>query len=146
MKRKSRNSDAIEIVIIDSNRFSVELMNILFDMENIGHRGVVGFDYPYDALKYLRNTKDKKPKLILLETINHSGANDFSFLEEYSRLERNDFIYVVTVSIEENDKMKCLSYNFIWKYINKPIVVEDIREIIQELGLKIKENNSVMSS
>ena len=144
MTPKIEKKEPIEIIIIDRDKFFVELSQILFEMEKVVYKKVVGFVYPYDALQYLGKSKDKTPKLILLETIDNSGQHDFSFLEEYSLLERNDFIYVVTVSIQESDKTKCLSYEFVRKYIFKPLVDGDIRDMVKEHGLTVKENYKVV--
>jgi len=139
MTPKIEKIEPIEIIIIDRDKFFVELTQIYFEMENVIYKEVVGFAYASDALQYLSKSKDKSPKLILLETIDNSGQHDFSFFEEYSLLERNDFIYVVTVSIQESAKAKCLSYGFVKKYIYKPIEDEDIRDMVNEHVLTNKE-------
>ena len=144
MTTKIRKEEPIEIIVIDSDKFIVELTNMLFDYENVEHDEFIGFSYPNNALNYLRECEDKTPKLILLETIDNSGQHDFSFFEEYSILKRRDFIYVVTVSIDERDKTKCLSYEFVRKYIDKPLTVDDIRDMVKEHGLNIKKINKVV--
>ena len=137
-----RKNEPIEIIVVDSDKFIVELTNMLFDIVNVEHKEFIGFNYPTDALNYLRKCEDKTPKLILLETIDNSGQHDFSFFDKYSFLERNDFIYVITISIDKRDKTKCLSYEFVRKYIDKPLDEENIREMVKEHGLTIKEKNN----
>ena len=144
MTTKIRKEEPIEIIVIDSDKFIVELTNMLFDIENVEHKVFIGFNNPSDALNYLRKCQDNTPKLILLETIDNSGQHDFSFFDEYSLLERNDFIYVVTVSIDERDKTKCLSYDFVRKYIDKPLTVDDIIDMVKEHGLETKKINKVV--
>jgi response regulator RpfG family c-di-GMP phosphodiesterase len=131
-----KKEDPIEILVIDSDRISVVLIHIFFD-QVIDNYNIVDFGSPADALKYLGDTTDTGSKIILLETFT-AGWQDFSFLDKYPLLKRNDFVYIVSVSTWDNDISKCLSHKFVRKYITKPIDTDDVTNIANELKLTVK--------
>ncbi len=136
MISKRKNEEPIEIIVIDSDSFVVNLINMLFVLENVDDIGFIGFDNSSHALDYLVLSAKNPPKIILFEVIKNSGIHDYTFLEEYALLNRNDFIYILTVSIDNNDQMNCMSYDFVKKYIAKPIEISNIRDLINEHGFK----------
>jgi len=81
----------------------------------------------------------KKPeraghKIVVLLDINMPVLNGWSFLEE---LEKNDFynleqldVYMVTSSVDENDKIKAKQFPFIKGFYHKPLSSEDIEWFI----------------
>ena len=135
-----KKEDPIEILVIDSDRISVALTHIFFDKVLDNHKWVVDFDSAQGGLKYLSDTKDKTPKIILLETFMPDGK-DFSFLEKYASLERTDFVYVVSISNINSDISKCLSHKFVRKYITKPITLEHATNIAKELKRELKKKD-----
>jgi len=136
------NEEQIEIVVIDNSRISFNLTNLIFQLKNVNNKGVVGFNYPAAALAYLSQEQNIVPKLILLESIANNGNFDTSFFDAYNLLNRKDFFYVVSVSLDTRVKTKCLSYSFVKKYITKPLEVVHIKEMIRAHGLKIKERET----
>ena len=136
-----KNEESFEIIIIDNDKLFISLIHMLFELENINHKSIISFKDPLEALEYLSKSKNKTPKLIFLEILDKSGLHDFTFFEGYPLLQRNDYICIVTVSIVHSYKIKCLSNQYISKYLNKPIVSNDIKTILSELRLIINDNN-----
>ena len=135
MIQEIKKNEPIELIVIDSDSFVVVIINMLFDLETVEDIGFISFDTSANALEYLEHCTEKLPKIIIFELIDKCGLHDYTFLEQYPLLKRNDFVYILTVSIDNRDQFKCMSYDFVKKYITKPIDITNIRDLINELGL-----------
>jgi len=134
-----KKEDPIEILVIDKDNISAALAYIFFGKLLDNHKRISTFDSAADGLKYLDGNKDKPPKIILLETVTPDGY-DFSFLDKYHLLQRKDFVYIVSNSINKLAIEKCLSYTFIRKHIAKPINLEKVTNIVEEVKLVLKKD------
>lgn len=79
------------------------------------------------ALEYLRshkNTPDDLPDVILLD-LNMPVTDGWAFLDEYDRLipdlKKISDIYIVSSSVDQNDKLRSNSYIPVKGFITKPI-------------------------
>ena len=134
-----KKEDPIEILVIDNDRISVVLTHIFFDKVLNNHKWIVDFDSATGGLKYLDDNKDTPPKIILLEPFTPDG-HDFTFLDKYQHLQRKDFVYILSSSINKRAIGKCLSYKFVRKYITKPMTLEHVANIVKEVKKETKKD------
>jgi CheY-like chemotaxis protein len=80
------------------------------------------FKRAYEAVDYLNSASNEHHYLLLLD-INMPYMDGWEFLEEIEKMKVKDNIYVfmVTSSIDFNDKEKAKKYNNIINFIEKPI-------------------------
>ena len=126
--------EPVEIVVIDCDNISVVLTHIYFDKILGDNQRIVHFTNYTEAHNYLCDRNNATPKIILLETITAQGQC-FSFLNKYQYLKRNDFVYIISVSVYKSDMRRCLAYKFVRKYITKPLKFENVLNIANELKL-----------
>ena len=101
-----------------------------------------------DALDYLKNegsyvengTKYPKPDLILLD-INMPIMNGFEFLDQYKSLpeefKAKIVIYMLTSSLNAQDKVRASEYPDLTEYIRKPLNAKELEKILEKhYGLK----------
>jgi CheY-like chemotaxis protein len=88
-----------------------------------------------EALNYLAGT-DQCPDVILLD-LNMPGVDGFGFLKKYAEQgkccnESRVFVFIVTSSLREEDKVKAVTSGLVNGYFEKPLSENQIR-IIQRL-------------
>ena len=88
-----------------------------------------------EALNYLAAT-DKCPDVILLD-LNMPGLDGFGFLKKYEEQgkccnESKVFVFIVTSSLRNEDKMKAVTSGMVNGYFEKPLSENHIK-IIQRL-------------
>lgn len=91
------------------------------------------------ALEYLRDTKvkgEEAPDAILLD-INMPRLNGWEFLDivlksdEFEGIQTK--VYMLTTSLNPDDEYKALKVYKLDGYLNKPLTIEHIHQIIEEL-------------
>ncbi len=85
----------------------------------------------YEGLKAIWDEGKELPELILLD-INMPVWDGWDFLDEFTKLpiSKKVIIYIVTSSIDPEDKEKAASYNELSDFVVKPISLDTLREII----------------
>lgn len=84
------------------------------------------------ALKQLAELQsDNAPKLIFLD-INMPKMNGWDFLEAYEKENYNVDVYMLSSSINSKDIDKSKTYESVKGFICKPLVVEKLREVLQQ--------------
>jgi CheY-like chemotaxis protein len=87
------------------------------------------------GLDHLKQIKNACHQIIILLDINMQQLDGWFFLEE---LERHDFynlqhleIYLVSSSIDDGDLIRSKNFAFVKGFYSKPLVREDIKNIIE---------------
>lgn len=89
----------------------------------------------YDMLSSRISLKESLPELILLD-LNMPVWDGWQFLDEFTLIPliQKITIYIVTSSSNEEDLRKAEKYNLRGNYIIKPITLEKLREIINQMN------------
>jgi len=88
-----------------------------------------------DLIKKNRNQGENCPNLIFLD-LNMPLMDGFQFLETFSQLEDCTVIpriVVVTTSTNNKDLDRLQHYSFISGYINKPMTIEKLKRVLEEV-------------
>lgn len=97
--------------------------------------GKLGLDYLTSSGDYANNEFYPQPGLILLD-INMPLMNGWEFLEEYEKLNENQkgkhVIAMLSSSINPDDVNKANSKDDLIGFINKPLTVEKLKDIISK--------------
>lgn len=89
----------------------------------------------YDGQEALTalETLDSQPDLIFLD-INMPLMNGHEFLAEYTgKKHHNAVIVMLTSSMQEKDKERAISFACVKNYVEKPLVLDNIKDILQTL-------------
>lgn len=123
------------IFIVDDDPIHQQIAKIMIDRQGISN-AMRTFSEGQEVLDYLREHRQNGhdlPDVILLD-LNMPVMDGWDFLAEYARfydtLSRNISIYVLTSSIDENDRERVNAYSFVKGYLTKPLS----REIILQLA------------
>lgn len=124
----------LKVLIIDDDDIVALVQGKL--LQNCGiTKDPLKFKYANDALNYLNSASVEHLYLLLLD-INMPIMNGWQFLEEIEKMKVKDNIYVfmVTSSIDYNDKEKARKYSKIINFIEKPITSKNCEQL-KELPL-----------
>ncbi|WP_366186649.1 response regulator [Flavobacterium ovatum] len=88
----------------------------------------------YDQLKAIITASQKLPEIILLD-LNMPIWDGWQFLEEFLKIpiESKINIFILTSSVNSEDKIHAEKFNLNGKYLVKPITLGEIKAILQEL-------------
>lgn len=88
-----------------------------------------------EALTFFENHYNQKDVFLILLDINMPVMNGWEFLETITikAYSRNTFVYMITASVEENDKEKASSYKIVRGYESKPLTAEKLERIKKEV-------------
>lgn len=121
----------LEVLIIDDDDIVTLVQNKLLQNCNVCAASL-NFKRASDALEYLNSANPENDYLLLLD-INMPIMNGWQFLEEIEKMTIKDrvFVYMVTSSIDYNDKEKAKDYSRIVNFIEKPITVKNCEQLKQ---------------
>lgn len=123
----------LNFIIVDddplSNSICKLVINAATDKANIRD-----FIYPEEALEFLhKHSHTIKDNTILLLDINMPRVNAWVFLKEYEAFDehlRNKIsIYILSSSLNEDDKKKAKTNPHVKEYITKPLSKETVHQI-----------------
>jgi CheY-like chemotaxis protein len=123
------------IFIVDDDPIHQQIAQIMIDRQGISN-AMRTFSDAQEVLDYLREHQEDRnqlPDVILLD-LNMPVMDGWDFLKEYAgfynTLPRSIRIYVLTSSIDENDRERVNAYSFVKGYLTKPLS----RDIILQLA------------
>lgn len=89
-----------------------------------------------EAINYISKSlteKETLPDVIFLD-INMPVMNGWEFLEAYeklgSKIKKKSKLYVVSSSIDSNDKAKAKKYKTVTDYIIKPVSIDQLKQLL----------------
>lgn len=116
----------MDFIVVDDDRITLFIAKKLIK-EALGILDIQTFLKPEEALHYLKNDFDfniNEPAILLLD-INMPVVSGWDFLNYFNGL--NDeikkaiHIYVVSSSVDPNDKVKALSNRNVVAFVSKPL-------------------------
>jgi CheY-like chemotaxis protein len=124
-----------KVMVVDDNEPDLYIAEVLMDMTGFAEK-VVCVSSAKGALAYLKplyENPDELPHFIFLD-INMPEMNGFDFLKEYQHLpeniRKNCIIMMLTTSLDEHDRVKAESNQFVRKFLNKPLDKDKLAECI----------------
>ncbi len=125
----------INLLVIDDDDINIFIINKI--VEKTGYNvKMVSKANGLLAIDYLKATlaQEDFPNLILID-INMPILNGWEFLEAYEelRVEKNIDMYMLSSSVYENDIEKAKTYTKVKGFISKPLSIERLIELFNEL-------------
>jgi len=128
----------IDCVLLIDDDIATNFYNKRIVKRHREFREVVTVNSGTKALEYLTEAaqgKCKKPTLIFLD-INMPGMNGWEFLLEYEKLNKNIIkdikLIMLTTSTNEDDYAKSLNYNLVNDFINKPLSIDLLDDVLNK--------------
>ena len=126
----------LKVLIIDDDDIVTLVQGKL--LQNCGiTKDPLKFKRASEAIDYLQTASEEHHYLLLLD-INMPMMNGWEFLEEIEKMDvkENIFVYMVTSSIDYNDKEKAKNYSRILNFIEKPITSKNCDQLKETPSLK----------
>jgi CheY-like chemotaxis protein len=126
-------SDKLKYIIVDDDLFSNMLTNRVIG-KTPGEKDITTFNIPEDGLAYIHNQpRDSFGSTVLLLDINMPTITGWEFLELFESFgdEINPplNVYMLTSSINQQDRDMADANKFVKGFISKPLSTEAIAEI-----------------
>lgn len=132
------NKPIRKVLLVDddkvTNLLHTRLINRtgLVDQVDIATDGVDALDY----LQRIMDSDDLQPELILLD-INMPRMNGFEFLQAYANLpyvpSDQQIVVMLSTSLLKSDHLRAENDPNVFKFDNKPLVVEEIEGLVAEI-------------
>jgi len=123
-----------KILLIEDDEVDVRSVKRAFDELHITNPLAVTHNGE-EALEYLRNGKNKRPGLILLD-LRMPRMDGIEFLKTMKKDNQLKMIPVVTLTTSREDQDKAESYNFgVSGYMMKPVNYKDFVEVIRTIKM-----------
>jgi len=96
-----------------------------------------------EAFTFLENHYNQQDDFVVLLDIEMPVMNGWEFLKAIQKkvYSRNTFVYMVTASVEEEDKEKAGSYKLVRGYESKPLTADKLERIKEEF-LQLRREKS----
>jgi response regulator of citrate/malate metabolism len=121
--------DIEEICIIDDDTMALFLAEKIFEYE-VPNIPVKGFENVDDSLAYL--LKHQGVKRLIFVDLNMPKKDGWCFLENYQGNIDQDIIFILSASDNYLDKTKAKSFAQVTDYLEKPITIERIVELMEK--------------
>lgn len=126
-----------KIFLIDDDQFYLFSMKRMIEINQLS-KSIVEYKNGLEAITSLKNTLANSsthdlPDVIFLD-INMPIMNGWEFMEAYETLvdgiSKPIKIYMVSSSIDENDRKKAKAYKSVTDYIIKPVSISYLKELL----------------
>ena len=119
------------ILLVDDNETDQFLHEVVVEKFDPSIRILKAYD-GHEALEKI-TAFDGKIDVIFLD-INMPGMNGFEFLGEYNkRPSPSSVVVMLSSSKQESDKEKALAYDFVKEYVAKPLAIQNLENLSQNL-------------
>lgn len=127
----------VKVYIVDDDKLN-NLLGVHLIRKAVATADVTCFEFPAEALKYFhqlsQEVMSEQPHVILLD-INMPEISGWDFLFEFEQLavdfKRHFDIYMVTSSIDPQDRRRADAIDFIKGFISKPLRADILKSILQ---------------
>jgi CheY-like chemotaxis protein len=123
-----------KLIMIDDNPMEHLVMQKMFDRHELFYDAAHTTDGQLiiDFLRGNRQNTAELPDLIFLD-LHMPLCSGFDFLEQFERLylsfQKPVSIYIISSSINENDRRRALAYPFVREFITKPVKKDKLEQI-----------------
>lgn len=121
------------IYIIDDDKIVHMLLTKLIEKTNL--KGCPSaFECPNEAMLHLRETYNTTDQFLIFLDINMPFISGWGFLNTIEKfaLPANTAVFIVTSSVNKEDKERAASYQLVKRFVEKPVKVETLLEIEKE--------------
>lgn len=125
------------ILLVDDDEATNFLHKIVLEEANIAEKIIIALNGE-EALKIIRENAQNnipQPDMIFLD-INMPKMNGWEFVEEYQKIETTKniklLIIMLTVSLNPDDRKKANNLHSINGFLNKPLTVDVLQEIMDD--------------
>ena len=151
------NNDGLNcILLIDDDEatnfiHTIIINKLLINVQvPVAINGIVGLEYLTETGKYSGRDDLPMPSIILLD-INMPGMNGWEFLEEYKKLPEEQkakmMVAMLTTSLNPDDRKRAKLYKGeVIEFLNKPLTVENLREIVDSYFEVYSGRDSMLKS
>ncbi len=127
------------ILIIDDDEINNFIAKKLIDKSEF-KASISTFLNGETSLFFLKNginNEAELPDIIFLD-LNMPIMNGWEFLDQYQKeilpfINKKPIINIISSSVYKNDILKAQSYNFINKFVSKPLTVDKIKEMLYQV-------------
>lgn len=125
-----------KIILVDDdltvNYFHKRLLQSFFDKDKI--ETCINGKQAIELLTNMKETYDKEEHVVILLDLNMPIMNGWEFLAEFHYLKEelkfSSTIYIVTSSLNPEDKENCITNTDVKEYLSKPLSKKDIELIL----------------
>lgn len=89
------------------------------------------FEDGYETLTYISEHKSDDKKFVIFLDVNMPNLDGWEFMEELEnrKLDSHCLVFVVTSSIDTNDKEKAATYDAAIGFVEKPLNIDKLKEL-----------------
>jgi CheY-like chemotaxis protein len=120
-------STRTEVVLIDNDSICNLINRLIIETVAVEYGTTIYtkvIDNNLSAISYLSNIENNFVRRIIFLDIKTQDDDNFELLERQERCSSTDEIYVLSASIEKELQVKCLGYQSVRAYIEKPLTTE----------------------
>lgn len=124
-------------IVVDDNKVDCFIAENI--IKNSGKSGnCLVFYQAANALEYIKNLRVQTVRTIVFVDIQMPVMNGFEFVEAFERLpceiKSLYYLYLLSSSIHEHDITRAGSYLSVRKFISKPLTIDIISDLINDLA------------
>ena len=122
---------SLKILLVDDDEYIRTLNSVIFELNDIKNP-LLPFNDGEAALHFLnKDSVDESNHYLVFLDINMPGIDGWGFLEELQNRRFKDRCYVIMVSLsmEDEDKLKSITYPQVIDYKEKPLSIRDVQQL-----------------